>query len=111
MYYGSHSAALGWPRIPDQSRKSYFFSKPAEPLRKREKGALEPHQILGFLAVSSGIDLRIRGHPTGPPSAQALIMISPPSTQEEGTISRRLEHKSFVSKPLESKTRFIALSD
>jgi hypothetical protein len=31
-------------------------------------------------------------------------MISPPSAQQ-GTISRRLEHKSFISKPLESKTR------
>jgi hypothetical protein len=30
---------------------------------------------------------------------------------EEGDISRRLEPKSFISKPLESKTRFIALSD
>jgi hypothetical protein len=38
-------------------------------------------------------------------------MISPPSAQEEDTISRRLEHKSFISDPLESKTRFIALSD
>ena len=28
------------------------------------------------------IGLRIRGHPTGPPSAQALTMISPPSAQE-----------------------------
>jgi hypothetical protein len=33
------------------------------------------------------------------------------SSAQEGTISRRLEHKSFISKPLESKTRFIALSD
>ncbi len=37
-------------------------------------------------------------------------MISPPSAQE-GTISRRLEHKSFIYKPLESKTLFLALSD
>ena len=37
-------------------------------------------------------------------------MISPPSAQE-GTISRRLEHKSFIYKPLEINTRFIALSD
>jgi hypothetical protein len=64
----------------------------------------------GRIAVSSGIGLRIRGHPTGPPSAQELIMISPASAQE-GTISRRLEHKSFISNPLESKTRFIALAD
>jgi hypothetical protein len=63
-----------------------------------------------LFAVASGIGLRIRGHPTGPPSAQELIMISPSSAQE-GTISRRLEHKSFISKPLESKTRFIALAD
>ena len=38
-------------------------------------------------------------------------MISPPSAQEAGTISRRLEHKSFISKPLEGKTRFIAFAD
>ena len=31
-------------------------------------------------------------------------MISPPSAQE-GTFSRRLEHKSLISKPFESKTR------
>jgi hypothetical protein len=37
-------------------------------------------------------------------------MMSPPTAQE-GTISRRLEHKSFGYKPLESKTRFITLSD
>ena len=55
--------------------------------------------------------LRIRGHPTGPPSAQELIMISHHSAQEDGTISRIMEHKSFISKPLESKTWFIALSD
>jgi hypothetical protein len=63
-----------------------------------------------FFAVSSGIGLRIRGHPTGLTSAQELIMNSPPSAQE-GTISWRLEHKSFISKPLDSKTRFIALTD
>jgi hypothetical protein len=39
------------------------------------------------------------------------MMISHPSAQEAGAISRRVEHKSFISKPLESKTRFIALSD
>jgi hypothetical protein len=38
-------------------------------------------------------------------------LISQPSAQAEGTLSRRLEHKSFISKPLESKARFIALSD
>jgi hypothetical protein len=38
-------------------------------------------------------------------------MISPPLTEEEGIISRRLEHKSFISKPLESNTRFIALAN
>ena len=54
---------------------------------------------------------RIRGHPTGPPSAQKLTMTSRPSAQEEGILSRNLEHKSFISKPLESKTQFIALSD
>ncbi len=37
-------------------------------------------------------------------------MISPPSVQE-GTISRRLEHKSFIYKPLEINTRVIALSN
>jgi hypothetical protein len=58
----------------------------------------------------SEIALRIRGHPTGLPSAQERIMISPHSAQE-GTISRRLEYKSFISKPLDSATRFIALSD
>ncbi len=36
-------------------------------------------------------------------------MISPPA--QEGTLSRSLEHKSFIYKPLDSKTRFIALSD
>src|ERR1039457_5028089 len=35
----------------------------------------------------------------------------PPSAQEESTLSRRREHKSFISKPLESKTQFIALAD
>jgi hypothetical protein len=50
-------------------------------------------------------------HPAGPPSAQEFVMISHPSAQEEGTNSRRLEHKSFISNPLESKIRFIALSD
>jgi len=35
-------------------------------------------------------------------------MISHLSAQEEGTISRKLEHKSFFPSPLESKTRFIA---
>ena len=50
-----------------------------------------------------------RGHLTGPSSNKALIMISPPSAREEGTISRRLEHKSLISKPLESKTRFFAV--
>jgi hypothetical protein len=38
-------------------------------------------------------------------------MISHPSAREEGTISRRLGHKPFVYKPLESETRFIALAD
>jgi hypothetical protein len=38
-------------------------------------------------------------------------MISHPSAQEEGTLSLNLEHKSFISNPLESKTWFIALSD
>jgi hypothetical protein len=37
------------------------------------------------------------------------MMISPPA--QAGTFSRRLEPKSFIYKPLESKTRFIALSD
>ena len=37
-------------------------------------------------------------------------MISPPSAQE-GTISRRLEHKSLSYNLLESKTRFIALAE
>jgi hypothetical protein len=64
-----------------------------------------------LFALSGGIGLRIRGHPPGPPLAQKLIMISPPPGQEEGTISRRLEHKSFISKRLESKVWFIALSD
>ncbi len=52
-----------------------------------------------FFAVSSG--LRIPGHPTGPPSAQGFMMISPPPARER-TVSRRLEHKSFSYKPLES---------
>ena len=39
----------------------------------------------------------------------AMMMVS--NALEEGDISRRLEPKSFISKPLESKTRFIALSD
>jgi hypothetical protein len=38
-------------------------------------------------------------------------MISHHSAQEDGTLSRIMEHKSFISKPLESKTWFIALSD
>jgi hypothetical protein len=38
-------------------------------------------------------------------------MTSRPSAQENGTISRNIDHKSFISKPLESKTWFIALSD
>ena len=52
-----------------------------------------------------------RRHPTGPPSAQELKMTSHFSAQKEGTISRNLERKSFISKPLESKTWFVALSD
>ena len=58
---------------------------------------------MGLFGVSIGIGLRIRDHPTDPPSAQELIMTSHPSTQEEGIITRRLEHKSFISKPLETK--------
>ena len=57
-----------------------------------------------LFAVFSGIGLLIRGHPTGPPSAQGLMTISPCSAQE-GTISRALEPKSFIDKPLESKTQ------
>jgi hypothetical protein len=38
-------------------------------------------------------------------------MTNHPSAQEEGAISRNLERKSFIFKPLESKTWFIALSD
>jgi len=72
------------------------------------KVASEPEKWL--FTVPSGIGLRIRDHPTGPPSDQALIMISPPSDLER-SISRRRKHKSFISKPLESKTRMIALSD
>ena len=64
-----------------------------------------------LLAVPSGIGLRIRVHATPPASAQELVMISHPLAQEAGDISRRLEHMSFISKPLESKTQFIALSD
>jgi hypothetical protein len=67
------------------------------------------YQPCGLFAVSSGIGLRIRGHPTGSLSAQELIMISPPLAQE-GTLLRRLEHKSFISNSLESKTRLILLS-
>jgi hypothetical protein len=36
-------------------------------------------RLFRLFAVPSGIGLRIRGHPTGPPSAQELIMISPPA--------------------------------
>jgi hypothetical protein len=53
--------------------------------------------------------MRIRTHLTGPLSAQGLMMISLPA--QKRTISRRLEPKSFIYKPLERKTRFIALSD
>ena len=68
--------------------------------------------IINDLPLFSGAKgLRIRSHPTGPPSTQVLIMISPPTAQEKGTISRKLYHKSFISKPLESKTQFIALFD
>ena len=52
-----------------------------------------------------------RVHATGLASAQELMMISHPSAQEAGAISRRVEHKSFISKPLESKTQFIAPAD
>jgi len=52
---------------------------------------------------------RIRSHLADPLSAQGLMMISPPA--QAGTSSRGLEHKSFIHNPLESKTRFIALSD
>jgi hypothetical protein len=38
-------------------------------------------------------------------------MVSHPSAQEEGILWRRLEHKSFISSPLQGKTWFIALSD
>jgi hypothetical protein len=38
-------------------------------------------------------------------------MVSHPSAHEEGTSSRNLEHKSFIYKPLESKTWFFALSN
>jgi hypothetical protein len=55
-------------------------------------------------------DLRARGLLPGPPSAQGLVMISPPSAQE-GTISRRLVRKSLSYNLLESKTRFIALAE
>ena len=65
---------------------------------------------MGLFGVSIGIGLRIRDHPTDPPSAQELIMTSHPSTQEEGIITRRLEHKSFIPKLLESKARSIPLS-
>jgi hypothetical protein len=68
-------------------------------------------QRLWLLAVPSGIGLRIRVHATGLASAQELMMISHPSAQEAGAISRRVEHKSFISKPLESKTQFIAPAD
>jgi hypothetical protein len=62
-----------------------------------------------LFAVSGGIGRRIRGHPTGQPLAQTLIMTRAPSFGE-ATLSRRLEHKSFIPKLLESKTRSIALS-
>jgi hypothetical protein len=61
----------------------------------------------GFSEDSSGIGLRIRGHPTDPPSVQRLMMISPRSAQE-GPISQTLEQKLFIYRPLEIKTRFIA---
>jgi hypothetical protein len=60
-------------------------------------------------AVSGGTRPRIRGHPTGPPLAQTLIMIRAPSAQE-GTLSQRLEHKSLISKLLENKAGSIAPS-
>ena len=66
--------------------------------------------LVWLFAFSSGTGIRIRGHPMGPPSAQELIMISPPSAQEDGTIPRRLEHKSSISKLLETKPRFTALA-
>ena len=87
-------------------------SIPAQ-LRQVHRGVL----IESFMAYSLRLKPQFyegrswRFQPTGPPSAQMLIMISHPSVQEEGAISRRLEHKSFISKPLESNTRFIALSD
>jgi hypothetical protein len=37
-------------------------------------------------------------------------MISDPSAREESTFPWRLEHKSFISNPLEGKIRFVALS-
>ena len=49
--------------------------------------------------LSSGIRLRIRG-----PSKR-------PTTTPEGMISRRLEYKSFISNPLESRIRFTIIPD
>ena len=57
-----------------------------------------------------GISVLPPGAKTARASAQGLMMISPSSAQE-GTISQRLEHKSFIYNSLESKTRFIARSD
>ena len=61
-----------------------------------------------FLAVSSGMGLRMCGHLTDSPSAQGLVMISLSPTQG-GTISWRQEHKLFSDRPLEKMARLIDL--
>ena len=60
---------------------------------------MHPSHDQQFAPITGVIGSRIRGHPTGPLSAQEVIMISLPSAQE-GAIAGSLEHKSFISNPL-----------
>jgi hypothetical protein len=97
-------------RLEDLPLSRMAPSLPPDPGAKEKR----PHAPPSFVAYLGPFlfpvgDTRIRSDLADSLSAQGLMMISPPA--QAGTSSRRPEHKSFIHKLLESKTRFIVPSD